>query len=79
MLRVTYWVTPSSAMRLASPPLVPPPTPSATIARSATRWLPAMSVGVGEAGVLDRDLLAQGADEEVVLVVLADLPGWVRP
>ena len=42
MLRETYWVTASSASRLASAPFVPPPTPSATIISSASRWLSAI-------------------------------------
>ena len=39
MLRWTYWVAASTAIRLASSPLTPPPTPSATIMRKASRSL----------------------------------------
>jgi hypothetical protein len=31
-------------------------------------------IGLGQAGQVDHHLLAQGADEEMVLVVAADLP-----
>ena len=76
MVPETYWVTASSAIRLASSPLAPPPTPSATIARKASRSGPAMRCSVvGEAGLVDHHLLAQRADQEVVLVVGADLAG----
>src|SRR5687768_10201998 len=39
MLRVTYFVTPVSAMRLAVSPRAAPPTPSATMASEARRSL----------------------------------------
>ena len=80
MLRETYWLTASSASRLASAPLAPPPTPSATIMRSASRWLSAMRLsGTGQAGLLHDHLFSEGADEEVVLILGADLPGVGEP
>jgi hypothetical protein len=45
MQSVTYRVAISTARRLASSPRKPPPTPSATMARNATRSVP---VGTGE-------------------------------
>ena len=67
-----YWVTASSAVGLASSLLTPPPTPSATIMRKASRSGPAVRLSLSQAGQADLHLLLQGTDEEV-LVLGADL------
>ena len=63
-------------MRLAVSPWAAPPTPSATMASEAEPLALAHDRGgVGNAGEAEHELLPEGAEDEVVLVILADLAG----
>ena len=53
--------------------LGPPPTPSATIARTPAVRVRPRDAGVGEA-VVEPDRLLQRAEQKVVLILCADLP-----
>jgi hypothetical protein len=76
MLPDTYRATPSSAIRLASPPLLPRPTPSATIISSPTRSLSPMSrPGSGRLVSWTTVWRRSAHTRKMVLVFSANFPG----